>query len=111
MHCAFSKGIVLQALGPEALIPLTLLAPQGSCAMLCGDPRYPAEASCQPLVTTNLNLAYSFACQLLASFTRAAAQDPYLYHPYNVFSDQAVMEFVIQMITALVPCAGGHNLP
>ncbi|KAL3141854.1 hypothetical protein ABBQ32_004519 [Trebouxia sp. C0010 RCD-2024] len=28
-----------QALGPEALIPLTLLAQQGSCAMLCGDPR------------------------------------------------------------------------
>ncbi|DBA76409.1 TPA: hypothetical protein ACH3X1_010114 [Trebouxia sp. C0004] len=28
-----------QALGPEALIPLTLLAPQDSCAMLCGDPR------------------------------------------------------------------------
>ena len=31
---------VVQALGPEALIPLTLLTLQGGCASLCGDPRY-----------------------------------------------------------------------
>jgi len=41
-----SKGLLFQALGPEALIPLTLLAPQESCAMLCGDPRYRFQAFC-----------------------------------------------------------------
>ena len=38
LYC-FVTDAVLQALGPEAFIPLTLLAPQGGCAMLCGDPR------------------------------------------------------------------------
>ena len=32
--------MMVQALGPEALIPLSLLSPEGGCAMLCGDPRF-----------------------------------------------------------------------
>jgi len=41
-----SMDLLFQALGPEALIPLTLLAPLDSCAMLCGDPRYCFQAFC-----------------------------------------------------------------
>ena len=41
----------MQALGPEALIPLTLLTREGGCAMLCGDPRYPFPCLHAPMHT------------------------------------------------------------
>ena len=67
--------LVLQALGPEALIPLTLLTPKGGCAMLCGDPRYTcyactaftSSACCPVLATQKLLLLLQTAGSLSQS--------------------------------------------